>query len=418
MSIEGPKLGISETELNNNDFNPELEKFLENNIISQEETDVLHDIFSEKRADIYHVSKQNLKELRDIIWSKSKKVWITDSDMTFLKNHKNKAPIKETTIKKIEKKEAKQNHINQNWILVWVSKNRLDQIILDTSKKISITFKNNNFNWSNINWETFNITWWKDIDTWKETFIFEDWELKWKRVKINDWDKLWEYSVQNKKTAEQIQAKKEHKSTGIKIEKAKPSNNESIATHDELIRKTPREFQAMMKEFLSKRTTNTWEKISSIDIMKVPLILLLNTKWKKWMSYVNWSFKIFDIINTWWSLKWKVWKLNKLKLSNNKLWDVSMSWSKTVVWASFMWPWMNAQWIHWVDERRLWWGTSRWCVWIWSDTLKTIAEQATWSKTDKNAPYRKWKSWKSRWKSVSSNVSTHNLSKPMFAYVV
>ena len=133
MSIEWPKLGISEAELKNNNFNPELEKFLEDNIITQEETKVLHDIFSEKRANIYHVSKENLNQLRDIIWSKSKKTWITDSDMSFLKNNttwkSNQAIISnEVKIEEIQEVNAKQTEIKKDMIKE-TKENKTDKLL-------------------------------------------------------------------------------------------------------------------------------------------------------------------------------------------------------------------------------------------------------------------------------------------------
>lgn len=331
MWVESSNLWLSKKELKNNNLNPEIEKVLEDNSVTQEERDVLHDIFSEKRSEIYNISKTKLNELRWIIWSKSKLSWITDRDMNKLKNYNSK----NTDNKKFEK------ILEKAW----------SKIEFNTDKKI-----------------------YQKILT----------EIRNENIKIDEitenLDRFWSYT--------------------------------------KLIEKTPNDFKNIMKKFITKKITNSWEKIESIDIKDIPLIFLLNTKKKKGLAYINWNFKTFPIINTWWSLKWKVWKFSSLKISNNNLWDVSRSWSKTVVWASFMWEWMNAQWIHWVDKWRLWWWTSKWCVWIWSETIRNMANSVIWDASLISSIYRPWKSWKWRWKSVNSNVKTYKLNKPMLAYVV
>lgn len=216
MSIEGPKLGISNSELNNNNFNPELDKFLEDNIISQEETSVLHDLFSEKRADIYHISKQNLSQLRNIIWSKSKKGWITDNDMNKLKNKseinkntgtkadKYEKRTKQTTKNKInntstsqssnlnEKNEInKNNYIDSNWKLINVRKITLmDLIALGYDSINSIIWNKYKFSISNTKWETFNVFLWSTSSGIKNYYYWEG-PKKNQRVKIYDWYKLW-----------------------------------------------------------------------------------------------------------------------------------------------------------------------------------------------------------------------------------
>lgn len=87
MAIGWESFWLSHEELNNNKLSPEIDKVLEDSLLTNQERDFLYNHFNEKRNEIYDISKDKLNELRQVIWSKSKLWWITDRDMNKLKNY-------------------------------------------------------------------------------------------------------------------------------------------------------------------------------------------------------------------------------------------------------------------------------------------------------------------------------------------
>ncbi|MDQ7008965.1 MAG: hypothetical protein Q9M94_01590 [Candidatus Gracilibacteria bacterium] len=158
MVIKGPQLGISRKELNNNNFNPEIKKFLEKkdkandkSNLSKEEAILLKNIFK-NRKNIYHISKTNLTSLRSIIGSNSKIGIITGKDLKSLNNYVDnyKEEVKKN-IPKVVKKEVtqepktieifKNTNISEKGVLKGVKKLNIKTLL--SSENIKYLIKNN-----------------------------------------------------------------------------------------------------------------------------------------------------------------------------------------------------------------------------------------------------------------------------------
>ena len=373
MSIDWPKFWFSERELKNNDFNPELKEFLKDDVLSEEEADVLTDMFKENKVNVILVSKYNLGKLRSIIWSNSRVNYITNRDKKKVASY---VP-REYDESERESFSDLSKHIDENWILKNVSRLRLDQIVWPSEKiKFSINLSNNSIYKSHMDWNTYNVVWWKDVRNWKHTYIFEDWPLRWKRVMISNWDQLLEYwklvtssRVDKRKTIEYTNISKRNIDF-IKWLKL-PNNYKKIAlefawklkSREVLTRKTPIALvDSSKKEMLY---TINWKSI------RVPVLL-----WKNWLTYGWYS------PNDKKTPAWKIHRFNPSisKIANSVNWDASNSWhSKTVKWASLqsntsiIFGW---RYFHWVAQYRIdWrnkWMWTWWCVWVDVDTIRKM----------------------------------------------
>jgi len=375
MSIEWSHLWFSQNELKNNNFNPELNKFLENNEISKEEADVLSDMFEENKAGVILVSKNNLKKLREIIWSNSKTNYITSKDKQKIKNISNNKEFK----KEKKDKFIESNHIRLDWTLENVTKIRLDQIVWPSEKiKFSIKLSNNSLYPNYMDWNEYNVIWWKDIRSWKQTYIFNEWPRKWNRVMISNWDKLWEYKenpkkwdnkTENDNISEKINISERNKTF---IEKLNlPENYKKIAY----------EFASKLRnnEVLTKNTPIAlvdWSKKEMLYIVNWKKIIVPILVWKNWLT-------------SWWYIpndrKTPVGKIHRFDPSISKIaksvnWDASNSWhSKTVKSASLQSDTSNAfgwRYFHWVAQYRIdWrfkWMWTWWCVWVDVNTIRQM----------------------------------------------
>ena len=375
MSIEWSHLWFSQNELKNNNFNPELNKFLENNEILKEEADVLSDMFEENKAGVILVSKNNLKKLREIIWSNSKTNYITSKDKQKIKNISNNKEFK----KEKKDKFIESNHIRLDWTLENVTKIRLDQIVWPSEKiKFSIKLTNNSLYPNYMDWNEYNVIWWKDIRSWKQTYIFNEWPRKWNRVMISNWDKLWEYKenpkkwdnkTENDNISEKINISERNKTF---IEKLNlPENYKKIAY----------EFASKLRnnEVLTKNTPIAlvdWSKKEMLYIVNWKKIIVPILVWKNWLT-------------SWWYIpndrKTPVGKIHRFDPSISKIaksvnWDASNSWhSKTVKSASLQSDTSNAfgwRYFHWVAQYRIdWrfkWMWTWWCVWVDVNTIRQM----------------------------------------------
>lgn len=375
MSIEWSHLWFSQNELKNNNFNPELNKFLENNEISKEEADVLSDMFEENKAGVILVSKNNLKKLREIIWSNSKTNYITSKDKQKIKNISNNKEFK----KEKKDKFIESNHIRLDWTLENVTKIRLDQIVWPSEKiKFSIKLTNNSLYPNYMDWNEYNVIWWKDIRSWKQTYIFNEWPRKWNRVMISNWDKLWEYKENPKKWDNKTE--NDNISEKINISERNKTFIEKL--------NLPENYKKIAYEFASKLRNNE-------VLTKNTPIALVDWSKKEMLYTVNWKKIIVPILvwknwlTSWWYIpndrKTPVGKIHRFDPSISKIaksvnWDASNSWhSKTVKSASLQSDTSNAfgwRYFHWVAQYRIdWrfkWMWTWWCVWVDVNTIRQM----------------------------------------------
>ncbi len=376
MNIEWNNLWFSTDEIKNNNLNPELNSFLENNEISKEEADVLDDMFKENIAGIILVSKNNLQKLRKAIWSNSKTNYITNRDKQKIRNISNDTD----NIKEKNSKFNTSNHILEDWILQNVTKIRLDQIVWPSEKiKFSIKLSKNSLYANYMDWNKYNVIWGKDDSNWKQTYIFDEWPLKWKRVMISNWDKLWEYKEKD--------SKRKYK----KIEKSNINEKLSISESNKLfIEKLtlPENYKKIAYEFASKLNNN--EKLTE----KTPIALVDWSK-KEMLYTINWKNTIVPILvwkkwlTNWWYIpndrKTPTWKIHRFDPSLSKIaksvnWDASNSGnSKTVKSASLQSDTSNMfgwRYFHWVAQYRIdWrfkWMWTWWCIWVDVNTIRQM----------------------------------------------
>jgi len=290
------ELSISKSELNDNNFNPEIKKFLEDKKLSLEEAKVLNKVI-ENRKNIYKITWNNLKSLRSYISSKSKIWWITDKDIKALniyiqkleknKEIKIKPVIKKTIItEKGEKITPKitdviknpekidNNYISEEWILKNVKKISLKWLIEDNSnlelfKKLWITNEKLSIK---RNWKIYN------IEKVNNVYVYDSWAKIWRKVFIYDWDKIWKY--EEKLWTENISYDWVLKDVEKKSLKKLFKNKENLALLKKLWIKTS-EFSiinnnwkkdnvvAGEKSFFYKTGINKWRKVSIYDWNKI-----------------------------------------------------------------------------------------------------------------------------------------------------
>jgi len=312
MWIENNNLWFNQKELKNNNLNPELNKFLENNELSKEEAEVLVDAFEENKKGVLLISRNNLRKLRKILNLTSRRNYLTTRDKKAIAAYIPKSYHEEI---KSEKFINILKHIDKRGRLKNVSKLRLDQLVSPYQKtKFSITLSKNSIYSSRFDWKTFNVIWWKDKRTWKFTYVFADGPLKRRRILIWDWDKLWEYIIKKSKKIEKI-SKKVRKKEYITSREYKNISERNKSFIDWLklplnYKKIALEFASKLKnnEVLTKRTplalvdASRKEMLYTINWRKIIVPVLL---WKNWITrwwYVPWDKKTL-VSSNWWHSK-------------------------------------------------------------------------------------------------------------------
>jgi hypothetical protein len=381
MWLEHNNFWFSQKELRNNNLNPELNKFLEDNELSKEEANILVDAFNENKSNILIISKRNLSKLRKILWLSSKRNYITTKDKntiaTYIPREYNEKYKSKSFWKKLSR------FISKNWYLKNVSKVRLDQLVSPYQKtKFSITLSKNSIYSSRLDWKTFNVVWWKDKRTWKYTYVFENWPLKRTRVLISNWDKLWEYQ----ENINNIRNNKIEKKYSKKTKEYKNISERNRSFIDWL--KLPENYKKIALEFASKLKNN------EILTKRTP-IALVDGKRKEMLYTVNWRKIIVPVllwknwVTYWWYVPWDrktlAWKIHRFdakisKITSSLDWDASNSWnSKTVKSASLQSSLSMAtgwRYFHWVDDYRIkWrfkWMWTWWCVWVDKSTIRKM----------------------------------------------
>ena len=375
---------FSKKELKNNNLNPELNEFLKDNKLSREEAQILVDAFNENKANILIISKRNLKKLRIILRINSRRNYLTNSDKQKIAAY---VPTEYIEKRSKEKFPNISKHLDSNGKLKNVSKLRLDTLIWPYQKtKLSITLSNNSIYKWNLYWWPFNVVWWKDRRTWEYTYVFEDWPFKRRRVLISNWDKLWEYQINNKSHINNDDSDYE-KNINWSINSREYNNvserNKSFIDWLKLpsnYKKIALEFASKLRhnEILTKRTP-----IALVDASKKEMLYTINWRkiivpvllWKNWITY-------------WWYVPWDrktlAWKIHRFKPNLSRIssinWDASNSGhSKTVKSASLQSELSMATWgryFHWVDDYRIkWrfkWMWTWWCVWVDKHTIRKM----------------------------------------------
>ena len=373
MSIEWANFWFSKEELKDNNFNPELSKFLENNDLSSEEANMLTEMFEENKSWVILISKANLYKLRSVIWSNSKANYITFSDKKKVASYVPKDYFEEETSTFFDWSK----HVDEDWFLNDVSKVRLDQIVWPSEKiRFSISLWKSSLYPNNMDWNTYNVVWWINNKNWKQAYIFEEWPRKWQRVMISNWDKLWEY-IEKYKSSDLLE-------TSTDNEKISDTNDKNIDFIENL--NLPNNYKEIALSFISKLDTN--------EILDKTTPLALVDSWTKEMLYlINWeSTKVKVLLWAWWLTDWwykiydkktPILKIHRFdpdisKISDSLNWDASNSGrSKTVKSASLQSELSVSFWwryFHWVSDRRLesentatWW-----CVWVDVHTIRTM----------------------------------------------
>ncbi len=387
-NFENNNFWFKESELKNNNFNPELEAFLKDNILAKEEADILNDMFEENKAWIILVSKQNLRKLRESIWSNSKVNYISSSDKNIINNisqTENTNSNKDT--EPSYNLEPKNNHIDSEWYLTNVTKIRLDEIVWPSEMiKFSIKLSQNSLYNNNMDWNTYNVIWWKDKISGKQTYIFQEWPKIGERVMISNGDKLWEYiETQNNNLAPETSQRPIQRPEILTKdnEELNQDNQEFIEWLD-----LNNHYKEIAKEFISKLNSN------EILTKNTPIALVSHQK--KEMAYIiNWETIIVPVllwknwVTNWWYIpndrKTPIWKIHRFDpdlsiLANSPDWDASNSQkSKTVKSASLQSELSIQYWwryFHWVAQYRIdWrnnWMWTWWCVWVDVNTIRKM----------------------------------------------